>query len=316
MRHALLEGLLTGLRMSAKLLLVLIPAATVVFLLQQLGLLDPLARLLQPVMASAGLPGEAGLVFATAALLNLYSAIAMLVTLEFTVQETTVIALMILICHSLIVECSVQARAGSNPLRMALLRISVALVAGFFAGRLYGLSGGSTVEAVEAVGSTAANVHKASGDFLAELLLWLQSTSTTVLVMVSIVTGMMVVQRLLEVTGILSTISSWFEPVVAVFGLPRSTAFLWLVGNTLGLTYGSAILIQEREKKTMTREDIDALNHHLAVSHSLIEDTLLFVALGATAAVIVVPRLVLAAVVVWLLRVFSRQNRPEQLGEY
>lgn len=316
MRHALVEGLLTGLRMSAKLLFVLIPAAAVVFLLQQLGLLDPLARLLQPVMAGAGLPGEAGLVFATAALLNLYSAIAMLVTLEFTVQETTVIALMILICHSLIVECSVQARAGSNPLRMALLRISVALLAGFFAGRLYGLSGASTVEAVDAVGSTGANVHQASGDFLAELLLWLQSTSTTVLVMVSIVTGMMVVQRLLEVTGILSKISSWFEPVVAVFGLPRSTAFLWLVGNTLGLTYGSAILIQEREKNTMTREDIDALNHHLAVSHSLIEDTLLFVALGASAAVIVVPRLVLAAVVVWLLRLFSRQNRPEQLGEY
>jgi spore maturation protein SpmB len=306
MRYALVEGLLTGMRMSAKLLFVLIPAAAVVFLLQQLGLLDPLARLLQPVMAGAGLPGEAGLVFATAALLNLYSAIAMLVTLEFTVQETTVIALMILICHSLIVECSVQARTGSNPLRMALLRISVALVAGFFAGRLYGLSGGST----------AANVHEASSDFLADLLLWLQSTSTTVLVMVSIVTGMMVVQRLLEATGILSTISSWFEPVVAAFGLPRSTAFLWLVGNTLGLTYGSAILIQEREKKTMTREDIDALNHHLAVSHSLIEDTLLFVALGATAAVIVVPRLVLAAVVVWLLRLFGRQNRPEQLGEY
>ncbi|MFP4510226.1 MAG: nucleoside recognition domain-containing protein [Spirochaetaceae bacterium] len=314
MRHALVEGFLAGLGMSAKLLFVLIPAAAVVFLLQQLGLLAPVARLLQPVMARAGLPGEAGLVFATAALLNIYPAIAMLVTLEFTVQETTVIALMILICHSLIVECSVQARAGSNPLRMAILRITAALVAGFLAGRMYRLPGGGS--AAGAIAPAAVNVNEAADGFVVELIVWLQSTSATVLVMVTIVTGMMVLQKLLEVTGILNRISSAFEPVVAVFGLPRSTAFLWLVGNTLGLTYGSAILIQEREKNTMTREDIDALNHHLAVSHSLIEDTLLFVALGAAAAVLVIPRLVLAAVVVWLLRAFSRQDRPEQPREY
>ncbi len=309
-RHAVLEGLYTGLRMSIKLIAVLLPAAAFVFVLQQFDLLRPIAGFLRPLMSLAGLPGEAGLVFATGALLNIYPAIAMLVTLDFSVQETTVIALMILICHSLVVECSVQARAGSNPLRMGILRLVAAFVTGIAAGQYYGLA---PVDSV-AQPDTFPAVSGAAG-FVQDLVAWIQSTSATIALMIVIITGLMVTQRLLEQSGLLRRISSWFEPLVVLFGLPRSTAFLWLVGNTMGLTYGSAILIQERERATLTPGEIDALNHHLAISHSLIEDTLLFVALGAGAGALVLPRLAVAAVVVWLLRLMSLHQRSDQLCE-
>jgi len=298
MRVAIVEGFQAGLRMSLKLLTVLVPAAALVFLLGQLDLLAPIARLLQPLMALTGLPGEAGLVFVTGALLNIYPAIAMLGTLEFSVPETTVIALMILICHSLIVECSVQARTGSNPLRMALLRIAMAFGAGIAAGRLYGLTG-------DAAATTVSHV---AGSVPADLVSWLQSTATTVALMSGIVIAIMIMQRVLETSGVLQKASARFERVVALFGLPKSTSFLWLVGNTMGLTYGSAVMIQERERNTLTPTEIDALNHHLAVSHSLIEDTLLFVALGAAVSVLVLPRLFLAAAVGWGLRFSSTRS--------
>ncbi|TVQ27578.1 MAG: nucleoside recognition protein [Spirochaetaceae bacterium] len=309
-RHVLVEGLYTGLRMSIKLIVVLLPAAAFVFVLQQFDLLRPIAGFLRPLMSLAGLPGEAGLVFATGALLNVYPAIAMLVTLDFSVQETTVIALMILICHSLVVECSIQARAGSNPLRMGILRLVAAFVTGIAAGRYYGLVSVDSVAQPDAL----ATVPGATG-LVQDFFAWIQSTSTTIALMIVIITGLMVIQRLLEASGLLRRISSWFEPLVLLFGLPRSTAFLWLVGNTMGLTYGSAVLIQERERGALKPAEIDALNHHLAISHSLIEDTLLFVALGAGAGALVLPRLAVAAVVVWILRLVRLHQRSDQLCE-
>jgi len=39
-------------------------------------------------------------------------------------------------------------------------------------------------------------------------------------------------------------------------------------------------MIDQMKEGKVTRTEADLLNHHLAVSHSVIEDNLLFVALG------------------------------------
>jgi hypothetical protein len=46
-------------------------------------------------------------------------------------------------------------------------------------------------------------------------------------------------------------------------------------------------------------EDSNMVNHHLAISHSLLEDTLLFVALGIPIGIIVGTRVLFAMAVVW-----------------
>jgi len=85
-------------------------------------------------------------------------------------------------------------------------------------------------------------------------------------------------------------------------GLPIRTSFLWIVANVLGLAYGAAILIEELEKGKINREESNLLNHHIAVSHSLLEDTLLFMTIGVAAFWITIPRILLAVAVVWMYR--------------
>lgn len=299
------EGLRVGLQMSWRLSLVLVPAGLVVFLLELIGLLAPLAALLDPVMALAGLPGEAALVFATGALITIYPAIGVMSSLSFSASEITVMALMILICHNLFVETAVQARVGSNPVRIVAVRVFTALVVGVVVGRLMGLE--------------AAAGRSLSTDFqigfpgwtpaFAAFSSWLVGTAHTLLRIVTIVVLLMIGQRLLERTGVLRRVAQIFEPVVVLLGLPRSTAFLWIVGNTLGLTYGAAVILEERARGDLSLEDADLLNHHLAVSHSLFEDTLLFVALGAGVVILIVPRLVAALCVVWLRRLTRPRAR-------
>jgi hypothetical protein len=51
--------------------------------------------------------------------------------------------------------------------------------------------------------------------------------------------------------------------------------------------------------------DGNLLNHHLAVCHSLLEDTIIFAAIGVPVLWVVPTRLFFAIVVVWILRGYS-----------
>ncbi len=85
-------------------------------------------------------------------------------------------------------------------------------------------------------------------------------------------------------------------------GLSKDSSFLWFVANIIGLTYGSAILIEQMENKRLSVADARMLNNHLAISHSLLEDSLLFVAIGVPLFWVTVPRVLLAIAGVWVIR--------------
>jgi len=121
---------------------------------------------------------------------------------------------------------------------------------------------------------------------------------------VILIFSLMVLQKILQEFGIITILSKAMNPVMVLMGLPESTSFLWLVANIIGLSYGSAILIDELENNKISVKDSDLLNQHIAISHSLLEDTLLFVAIGVSAFWITVPRIALAVAVVWLYRLF------------
>ena len=100
----------------------------------------------------------------------------------------------------------------------------------------------------------------------------------------------------------LNLISKLFAPLMRLMGLSDDSSFLWFVAQTLGLTYGSVIMMEEVENKQITKASANLLNYHIAINHSLLEDTLLFVAIGVPAGWIIAPRFVFAIIVVWSLR--------------
>jgi len=103
----------------------------------------------------------------------------------------------------------------------------------------------------------------------------------------------------------LTRISVCLLPLMSIFGLPKDTAFSWLVGNLVGLAYGGGIMVEQIEENKLTRESGKLLNIHLAISHSLLEDTLIFVAIGIPVLWIVVTRLLFAIAAVWLHRGYN-----------
>ncbi|MBK3515737.1 hypothetical protein [Carboxylicivirga marina] len=69
------------------------------------------------------------------------------------------------------------------------------------------------------------------------------------------------------------------------------------------MAYGSAVMLQKVEEGHLKPKECDLLNHHLAISHSQLEDPLLFVSLGYSMPVLIIPRVLFAIVVVWIRRI-------------
>jgi hypothetical protein len=138
--------------------------------------------------------------------------------------------------------------------------------------------------------------------FLEVMQNWLMGTLWLTLKLICIVVSLNILQSILDAFGVMAVLSRRITPLLRPMGLPANTAFLWIVAYVVGLAYGAAILIEHRKENKISAEDADLLNHHIAISHSMLEDTSLFLAIGAGLGWITLPRIALAIVVVWIVR--------------
>ena len=109
----------------------------------------------------------------------------------------------------------------------------------------------------------------------------------------------MIMQNMLQAFNMLDAISKFLRPLMRFFGLPEDAAYFWLVGNTLGISYGGAVMFDCIENGTIPREKAAAVNRHLAMNHSIIEDTCVFGAIGISVFWIISTRMLFALIVVW-----------------
>ena len=110
---------------------IIVPASFIVTLLQYYGVVDIIAGVFTPLFKYLGLDGQASIVYFSSVLLPLYAPISIIGTLALDLRQTTILALMCLISHNLIVECSVQKLIGMPAYISAPLRICTAIVGGF-----------------------------------------------------------------------------------------------------------------------------------------------------------------------------------------
>ena len=278
---------------------VMVPVSLGVLLLDSSGLLSIVSRWLDPVMHLLGLSGESSLVFLSGALLSNYSAIAVIGTLDLSAREITILAVMCLICHNLIVESAVMRKTGSSAFKMVLLRIGTAI---FAAAVLNRIMGEEVTAAVVRSGSAGATVPLSMESLPSLLSGWALDSGALLLKIAVIVTLLMILHKIMEEFGFMELLAKFTAPLMLVLGLPSSAGFLWIISNVVGLAYGSAIMIERSQSGKLSLSDGDLFNHHAGISHSLLEDSLLYAAIGVPVLWLLVPRVILAIAIVWLER--------------
>lgn len=284
------------------LLKIILPISLGVSFLQYWGIIAKIAIVLAPAFKIIGLPGESAVVFISSMFLPLYGPIAIISTLPLAIREITILAIMCLISHNLFVETAIQKKTGSSAIAIFTIRLLTSFIAAYILNLLLPIHlGGNHVILKNIV----------FGDTTSMLINWIKNAGWLSLKITLIISGLMILQSILKEFKALNFISKIFAPLMRIMGLSDDSSFLWFVAQTLGLTYGSAVMIEEVEHKEITKESANLLNYHIAINHSLLEDTLLFVAIGVPAGWIIAPRFFFAIIVVWIIRAIHvyRRNR-------
>lgn len=118
-----------------------------------------------------------------------------------------------------------------------------------------------------------------------------------ILTIAVIVIPLMVLLELAKDLNILAKINKLFYPIAKIFKISSEATFPLLVGLVFGISYGAGVIIQYAREGRLTGRELIIVNTFLAVAHALVEDTMLFVVVGASGTMLVVSRLVLAVLI-------------------
>lgn len=304
---SILKGIIVGavrptIKTTLWLLKLMLPITLVVRLLQYYGVIEWMAQYMNEVFVYMGLPGASAIAWMTGACVSTYASLAVMLTLPLTLRQATIIAIMTCLCHALIMEGAVVRKTGSRFMRMTVIRIVSAFVAGVFLNLVL-------PEMNESL-SIAMTQTVEPQNVIEVLCDWAVSSIKMSALIVALVYSLMMIQRLLDDFGLMYLLVKPLGPFMKLFGLPEHASYLWLAGNVLGISYGSAVMIDLIESGKVTKEEADIVNYHLIMNHSMLEDTLVFVAAGISAFWILSTRILFAIVLVWMVRGIGRIVNP------
>jgi len=284
---------------------IMIPILVLVKALEMLGATTYLAAVLAPMMAALGLPPEMGIVWAGTMLSNIYTGMVLFVSepaaSQLSVQQVTIMGLLMLIAHSLPVELRVAQKIGVSLLLSFVIRILTAYAAAW----VYFLL--STFIS-DTPGS--ANILWDPNIEQQTIFMWIQSQFRLLLQIVLIVGALVVVLRIIRILKLDRLIHLVLRPVLPVLGLTEKAVNVVLVGITLGLSYGGGLLIQESRQGGLGARELFFSVCLLLLCHGLIEDTLLILLLGADIYGILVFRLLFSFALIAFM-VFLTRHKDE-----
>jgi len=94
------------------------------------------------------------------------------------------------------------------------------------------------------------------------------------------------------------------------FGYRKESLFPLLTGVFFGITLGAGVLIAESKSHALSRRQTLLIGGFLAICHAVVEDTLVFVAVGASGLVMLGTRIPAAILFVYLLSLIIRAGWP------
>ncbi|MFC6671570.1 hypothetical protein [Marinobacterium aestuariivivens] len=281
---------------SLTLFKIMIPVILVVKLLEEVGGVELLGLLLGPLMGLLGLPESMGLVWAATMASNIYAGMLVFFTQPqpeaLTVAQVTVLAGLMLMAHGLPIEARIAQKAGVRLGATLLVRIGGGLLFGWLLYLVYG-QGGWLQQPNELIWRPEAVDTSLSG--------WLLMQAKSLLMVQLVIVLLLTALKILRLLGIERLMFWLLQPLLRLLGIGRQATTITIVGVTLGLSFGGGLLIKEAQAGHLTKRDIFASMAFLGLCHSLIEDTLLVMLLGAHLSGILWARLVFALLVIALM---------------
>jgi len=268
-----------SLSVSYALFRVMVPVLIAVKILKELGMIRYLAIPLEPVMARVGLPAEMGLVWATALLNNIYSAIVVLLTLvddnPLSTAQATVLCTMILVAHNLPVELKIAQKSGPRLLFQAVIRIGSALLIGWLLHLFY-----SGFDLYQEPVRILLNPEAGRAGVDETIPAWALGQLKNLVSIFGVIVALLLLMRILERLRVTEIMDRILRPLLRFMGIGPKASTIAIIGITLGIAYGGGLIIREARSGRIHQRDVFFALTLMGLIHSLFEDTMLMVVVG------------------------------------
>jgi hypothetical protein len=211
---------------------------------------------------------------------------------ELSQAQGTVLTTMMLVAHSLPVELRIAQRAGSRIGVMTGLRVGSALLLGWMLSKAYAATG--------ALSRPYELFWEPPNEEL-PWSLWALEELQKLLIIFLVILLLVALMEILKGIGAIDWLTRLLEPLLRSIGIGREAAPLAIVGMVVGLTYGGGLIIEESKSGRIGDRDVFFSLALMGLSHGLIEDSLLVMALGGHPSGILWARLIYSLLVITLL---------------
>lgn len=274
MGSTLKRGLMVGLNTTWALGKVIFPVTLIVSILQYTPILPWVIKLITPLMSLLGLSGDAAIPLVIGNFLNLYAAIGAILTLDLTVKEVFIIAVMLSFSHNMLVESSVALKVGVKLWVIVLVRLGLAFISAVVINLVW--NGGSELAKYGMVPPKSEDI---SG-WGAILFEGITKAGFGIFQLAIIVIPLMVVVQIMKDKQWLAVFSRWMAPATRALGMKENTSTTMAAGLLIGLAYGAGVMIQAVQEDGVSKKDVTLAFIFLVACHAVVEDTLIFVPLG------------------------------------
>lgn len=282
------RGLMVGLKTTWTLGKVIFPVTLIVGILQHTPILQFIIEAIAPLMGIFGLSGEAAIPLVIGNFLNLYAGIGAILTLDLTVKEVFILAIMLSFSHNLLVESTVAAKVGLKIWVILIVRLGLAIFSGIIINLAW--NGGQELAQYGLVSKS----EEAVSGFFPIILDAVQRGVMGIVQLAIIVIPLMILVQYMKELGWLAVFSKWMAPFMKLLGMKENTATTMVAGLTIGLAYGAGVMIQAVKEDNVSKKDLTLAFIFLVACHAVVEDTLIFIPLGIPVWPLLVIRIVTA----------------------
>ncbi|MBO8173191.1 MAG: hypothetical protein H0Z33_15040 [Bacillaceae bacterium] len=270
---------------------IIFPVTVLVSILKFTPVIDWVILLFKPLMVLFGLPGEAAIPLALGNLLNLYAAIGGILSLDLTVKEVFILAVMLSFSHNLLIETVVARKIGIKAWVVVLVRLGLAAVSAIVINLLW--RGG----AEKAVYGMIPEATEAPETWIGIFLQAIETALMGIVQLSVIVIPLMIGIQILKDINAIRYLARGMSPFTRMLGVSSNTAVTLMAGLMFGLAFGAGVIIQTAREENLSKKDLYLLTIFLVACHAVVEDTLLFVPLGINVLPLLLIRLVVAFVI-------------------